>query len=103
MLADLHAGHVGVDGRELAPKLRRRLRLQIESVDRAQPALEKQDEDRDIVLLALRRFSREQARQWQTAAAQAGQADPQHITSRNPVTVASAKHGGSTFYSLPST
>ena len=48
MLADLDAGDVGGDRLELAAELGRGVGLQVEGVDGAQPAVQEEEDERDI-------------------------------------------------------
>ena len=99
VLTDLHPRHDRVDRFELAPKLGRGVRFQVERINGAQSALQKQDDQRNIVSRRIDPVlcgcvGREQLRKSDRTGQGTTQADSQSIPAGNPVAVVSVSvHG----------
>src|SRR5439155_8768574 len=83
--------HVGRNRLELAAKIGRRVRLQVPTINGAQPAMQKQEDQRDIArrlpFLSAQGLRLEQFRQVQAYAEQAKRAEPQNIAAVDAVAV----------------
>ena len=94
MFADLDAVDVGLDLLELAAKFLRGIRLHIEGVDGAEPAVQEEEDERDIArpsALAGTRVQLQQTRQ--TQAEETGGAEAEKITPTDAVAELSRSHG----------
>src|SRR6476469_9057413 len=99
MLAHLYPRHVGRYRIELATKLRRRIRLEIERVDGALTPLEEDEDERDVLGTGgFQAIGREQVRKAKAHSEQARGAHTQEVSARLAVAERSRHRSVSYFF-----